>query len=55
MYLFIFWELSCDTLAQGLIRLIGYSYQQVATIFPEADPERTPRLSVLGLEQSRDV
>ena len=26
----------CDTPAQGLIGLMGYSYQQVATSFPEA-------------------
>ena len=36
---------------KGLIGLIEYSYQQVATSFPEADLERTPKLSVLGLEQ----
>ena len=40
----------CDTPAQGLIGLIGYLYQQVATSFPEAGLQRTPRLSVLGLE-----
>ena len=45
---------ACDIPAQGLIGLIGYSYQQVATSFPEAGLERTPRLSVLGLEQFRD-
>ena len=39
---------------KGLIELIEYSYQQVATYFPEADFERTPKLSVLGLEQFRD-
>ncbi|RLN40428.1 hypothetical protein C2845_PM01G42550 [Panicum miliaceum] len=27
---------TCDTLVQGLIGLIGYTYQQVATSFPEA-------------------
>ena len=37
--------------AQGLIGLIGYSYQQVATSFLEAHLLRTPRLSVLGLER----
>ena len=41
----------CNTLAQGLIGLIGYSYQQVATSFLEAHLLRTSRLSVLGLER----
>ncbi len=40
-------ELNCDIPAQGLIGLIEYSYQQVATSFPEADFQRTPGLSVL--------
>ena len=31
---------------KGLIELIEYSYQQVATSFPEADLERTPKLSL---------
>ena len=44
----------CDTPAQGLIGLIGYSYQQVATSFPEAGLQRTPRLSVLGPEKFGD-
>ena len=39
---------------KGLIGLIEYSYQQVATSFPEPDLERTLKLSVLGLEQFRD-
>ena len=39
---------------KGLIELIEYSCQQVATSFPEPDLERTPKLSVLGLEQFRD-
>jgi len=43
----------CDTSAQGLIGLIGYSYQQVA-IFSEADLQKTLRLSMLGLEESGD-
>ena len=47
-------ERECDTLAQGLIRLIGYSYQQVATSFPEAGLHRTPRLSMLGPEKFGD-
>jgi hypothetical protein len=36
---------------QGLTGLIGYSYQQVATSFMKAHLERTPKLSVLGLER----
>ena len=38
----------CDTLAQGLIGLIGYSYQQVATSFPE-DGLRSPKNSEVKL------
>ena len=45
---------ACDTPAQGLIGLIGYSYQQVAISFPEAGLQRTPRLSVLGPEKFGD-
>ena len=45
---------SCDTPAQSLIGLIGYSYQQDATSFPKAGLQRTPRLSVLGPEQFGD-
>ena len=44
----------CDILAQGLIGLIEYSYQQGIPSFPEAHLERTPGLSVLGPEQFRD-
>ena len=44
----------CDTPAQGLIGLIGYSYQQVTTSFPEAGLQRTLMLSVLGPEQFGD-
>jgi len=44
----------CDILAQGLTGLIGYSYQQVATSFSEANLQRTPRLSMLGPEQFGD-
>ena len=44
----------CDTPIQGLIGLIGYSYQQVATSFPEVGLQRTPRLSVLGPEKFGD-
>jgi hypothetical protein len=42
---------SCDILAQGLIELIEYPYQQDASSFSEAYLERTSKLSVLGLEQ----
>ena len=44
----------CDILAQGSIGLIEYSYQQVATSFPEAHLQRTPRLSVLSSERFED-
>jgi hypothetical protein len=40
-----------DILAQGLIELIEYSYQQGASSFLEAYLERTFKLSVLDLEQ----
>jgi hypothetical protein len=40
----------CNILAQDLTGLIGYSYQQVATSFPKVHIQRTPKLSVLGLE-----
>jgi hypothetical protein len=40
----------CKILAQGLIGLIEYSYQQLATSFPEAHLKRTLGLSVLGPE-----
>jgi hypothetical protein len=40
-----------DFLAQGLIELIEYPYQQGASSFSEAYLERTSKLSVLGLEQ----
>jgi hypothetical protein len=40
-----------DILAQGLIKLIEYSYQQGAFSFSEAYLERISKLSVLGLEQ----
>jgi hypothetical protein len=39
-----------DILAQGLIELIEYSYQQGASSFSEAYLKRTSKLSVLGLE-----
>jgi hypothetical protein len=42
---------SCDILAQCLIELIDYPYQQDASSFSEAYLERTSKLSVLGLEQ----
>jgi hypothetical protein len=41
----------CDILAQGLIELIEYSYQQGVSSFSEAYLERTSKLSVLGLGQ----
>jgi hypothetical protein len=40
-----------DVLAQGLIELIEYPYQQGASSFLEAYLERASKLSVLGLEQ----
>ena len=43
----------CEILDQGLIGLIGYSYQQVATSFPGAHLKRTARLSVFGPEHSQ--
>jgi hypothetical protein len=49
----ISWPLGWDILAQGLIKLIVYSYQQGASYFSEAYLERTSKLSVLGLEQFR--
>jgi hypothetical protein len=42
----------CDILAQGLIGLIEYSYQQGASSFSEVYLEKTSGLSVLGLEKS---
>jgi hypothetical protein len=47
----ISWPLGWDILAQGLIELIEYSYQQGASSFSEAYLKRTSKLSVLGLEQ----
>ena len=41
----------CDILAQGLIELIEYPYQQGSSSFLEAYLERTSKLSVLDLEQ----
>jgi hypothetical protein len=40
-----------DILAQGLIELIVYSYQQGVSSFSEACLERPSKFSVLGLEQ----
>jgi hypothetical protein len=37
-----------DILAQGLIEIIKYPYQQGASSFSEAYLERTSRLSMLG-------
>jgi hypothetical protein len=50
-WIVISWPLGCDVLAQGLIELIEYPYQQGASSFSEAYLERTSKLSVLGLEQ----
>jgi hypothetical protein len=47
----ISWPLGWDILAQGLIELTEYPYQQGASSFSEAYLERTSKLSVLGLEQ----
>jgi hypothetical protein len=41
--------MDCEILAQGLIELIVYSYQQCKSSFLEAYIERTYKLSVLGL------
>jgi hypothetical protein len=41
-----------DILAQGLIELIEYSYQQGTSSFSEACLVRTLGLSVISLEQS---
>jgi hypothetical protein len=43
-----------EILAQSLIELIEYSYQQGASYFSEAYIERTSGLNVFGLEQSWD-
>jgi hypothetical protein len=43
-----------DILAQGLIELIEYQYQQDASSFSEGYLERTSRLSVLSPEKSWD-
>jgi hypothetical protein len=45
---------SCVILAQGLIELIEYSYQQGASSFSEVYLKRTSGLSMLGPEQSWD-
>jgi hypothetical protein len=50
-WIVISWPLGWDILAQGLIELMEYSYQQGASSFSEAYLERTSKLSVLGLEQ----
>jgi hypothetical protein len=43
-----------DIPAQGLIRLIEYSYHQGIPSFPEAHLQITPGLSVLAPEQFQD-
>jgi hypothetical protein len=40
-----------DILAQGLIELLEYSYQQVSSSSSEDYLERTSKLGVLGLEK----
>jgi hypothetical protein len=47
----ISWPWDGDILAQGLIELIEYPYQQGASSFSEAYLERTSKLSMVGLEQ----
>jgi len=47
-------EAVCNIPAQGLIGLIGYSYQQVATSFSQGHLQRTLKLNVLGLEKFKD-
>jgi hypothetical protein len=44
----------CDILAQGLIGLIEYSYNQCIPSFLEAHLQGTLRLSVFDLEQFQD-
>ena len=44
------WSEAVTPEPKGLTGLIEYSYQQIVTSFPEADLERTPKLSVLDLE-----
>jgi hypothetical protein len=44
----------CDILAQDLIGLIEYSYHQGIPSFLKVHLQRTPELSVLGLEQFQD-
>jgi hypothetical protein len=50
-HIVISWPWDGDFLAQGLIELIEYQYQQGASSFLDAYLERTSKLSVLGLEQ----
>jgi hypothetical protein len=50
-WIVISWPLGWDILAQGLIELIVYSYQQGVYSFSEAYLERTSKLSVLSLDQ----
>jgi hypothetical protein len=47
-------RVDCDILAQGLIELIEYSYQQGVSSFLEAYLKRTNMLGMLGLKQSWD-
>jgi hypothetical protein len=50
-WIVISWPLDGDFLAQGLIELIEYPYQQGEISFLEAYLERIYKLSVLGMEQ----
>jgi hypothetical protein len=43
----------CDILAQSLIGLIGYSYQQGIPSFPEAHLKGTPGLACLAWSDLR--
>ena len=45
---------ACDIMAQGLIGLIAYYYQEVISAVLEACPEGTKKLSVLEPEQFED-
>jgi hypothetical protein len=44
----------CDILTQALIGLIKYSYRQDISSFLKVHLQKTPELSVLGLEQFQD-
>jgi hypothetical protein len=50
-WIVISWPLGWDILAQGLIELREYPYQQDTSCFSEAYLERTSKLSVLDMAQ----